>query len=351
MQVPRLRLRRRTSLGAMVGALGTLAVVATLASAQPGRRGRRSPASRRRSRTVSRRTSSRRRAFEHPTNYINENGWVEAPFDSDFDGKNDRIHFDVTRQVETERPELQPQGSDHLRGQPLLRGIGGRPTGPSTTSSASRPRRAWREPSFTTNTLTQISNIYETSGCRAASRSCTPSRPARQLGRVPDVRRAQRVARRQGSDRLAQRPRDRVHVAHRHDDDDRRLVERPRRDDGHVVQRHPPRWRRHHRRRGPRRDRADLGDLELVRLLPREGAVRAPYGFQGEDLDVLEDAVYSRADLADLPELHPERHAERHRPRTGDYTPFWDDRDYMKDKANFHAAVAHRAREHGPATS
>src|SRR6476619_3221101 len=40
----------------------------------------------------------------NPTNYINENGWVEAPFDSDFDGKNDRIHFDVTRQVETNDP-------------------------------------------------------------------------------------------------------------------------------------------------------------------------------------------------------------------------------------------------------
>src|SRR3954452_13520489 len=40
----------------------------------------------------------------NPANYINENGWVEAPFDSDFDGKNDRIHFDVTRQVETNDP-------------------------------------------------------------------------------------------------------------------------------------------------------------------------------------------------------------------------------------------------------
>src|SRR3954452_19872201 len=34
-------------------------------------------------------------------NYINEQGWVEAPFDSDFDGKNDRIHFDVSRPTET----------------------------------------------------------------------------------------------------------------------------------------------------------------------------------------------------------------------------------------------------------
>src|SRR4029079_7215629 len=34
-------------------------------------------------------------------NYINEQGWVEAPFDSDSDGKPDRIHFDVSRPLET----------------------------------------------------------------------------------------------------------------------------------------------------------------------------------------------------------------------------------------------------------
>src|SRR5690349_325601 len=34
-------------------------------------------------------------------NYINEQGWVEAPFDSDGDGKNDRIHFDISRPTDT----------------------------------------------------------------------------------------------------------------------------------------------------------------------------------------------------------------------------------------------------------
>ena len=34
-------------------------------------------------------------------NYINEQGWVEAPFDSDFDGKPDRIHIDVSRPLDT----------------------------------------------------------------------------------------------------------------------------------------------------------------------------------------------------------------------------------------------------------
>ncbi len=74
------------------------------------------------------------------------------------------------------------------------------------------------------------------------------------------------------------------------------------------------------------------------------GMVRAPMTYQGEDLDVLADAVYSRIDepapgprtickpvIANLT-------ANQDR-ITGDFSPFWNDRNYMKDIGNVHAAV------------
>jgi X-Pro dipeptidyl-peptidase len=72
------------------------------------------------------------------------------------------------------------------------------------------------------------------------------------------------------------------------------------------------------------------------------GAVRAPGGFQGEDADVLAEYTYTRPDqqicrpvLADL--------AARQDRVTGDYTPFWDARNYMNDIENVRAPslVAH----------
>ena len=72
------------------------------------------------------------------------------------------------------------------------------------------------------------------------------------------------------------------------------------------------------------------------------GAVRAPGGFQGEDADVLAEYTYTRPDqqicrpvIADL--------AARQDRVTGDYTPFWDARNYMNDMENVGAAslVAH----------
>ena len=41
-------------------------------------------------------------AFQDSTKWIHQELWVEAPFDSDHDGKKDRIHVDVTRPAQTE---------------------------------------------------------------------------------------------------------------------------------------------------------------------------------------------------------------------------------------------------------
>ncbi len=74
------------------------------------------------------------------------------------------------------------------------------------------------------------------------------------------------------------------------------------------------------------------------------GMVHAPINSQGEDADVLADAVYTRAD-----ELPPgprticrsviDGLAANEDRVTGDYSAFWNDRNYMKDVGNVHAAV------------
>ena len=45
-------------------------------------------------------------AFQDPAKWIHQALWVEAPFDSDHDGKKDRIHVDVTRPAQTESEGL-----------------------------------------------------------------------------------------------------------------------------------------------------------------------------------------------------------------------------------------------------
>ena len=72
------------------------------------------------------------------------------------------------------------------------------------------------------------------------------------------------------------------------------------------------------------------------------GAVRAPGGFQGEDADVLAEYTYTRPDQSICRPVIAALAAGQDRV-TGDYTPFWDARNYMNDIDNVRAAslVAH----------
>ena len=73
-----------------------------------------------------------------------------------------------------------------------------------------------------------------------------------------------------------------------------------------------------------------------------DGAVVSPGGFQGEDADVLAKYVYSRADKQICAPVIDEITAEQDRV-TGDYSPFWDERNYLDDAGKVRAAtlVAH----------
>jgi X-Pro dipeptidyl-peptidase len=70
----------------------------------------------------------------------------------------------------------------------------------------------------------------------------------------------------------------------------------------------------------------------------QDGAVVAPGTFQGEDLDVLAEYVYTRADREICKPVIEEIRQKQDRV-TGDYSPFWHERNYLKDVHNVRAAT------------
>jgi X-Pro dipeptidyl-peptidase len=68
------------------------------------------------------------------------------------------------------------------------------------------------------------------------------------------------------------------------------------------------------------------------------GAVVAAGGYQGEDADVLAEYVYTRADKQICRSVIEEIEKDQDRV-TGDYSAFWDERNYMNDVKKVHAAV------------
>ncbi|MEV4649327.1 Xaa-Pro dipeptidyl-peptidase [Saccharopolyspora sp. NPDC049357] len=69
-----------------------------------------------------------------------------------------------------------------------------------------------------------------------------------------------------------------------------------------------------------------------------DGAVVAPGGYQGEDADVLAEYVHTRADREPCRPVIDGLTAEQDR-ITGDYSRFWDERNYLDDVDEMHAAV------------
>ncbi|MGX1883938.1 Xaa-Pro dipeptidyl-peptidase [Streptomyces sp. NPDC055287] len=68
------------------------------------------------------------------------------------------------------------------------------------------------------------------------------------------------------------------------------------------------------------------------------GGVVAPGGYQGEDTDILAKGVYSRADQEICEPVLDGLTAEQDR-KSGDFGPFWEERDYLKDVGRIKAGV------------
>lgn len=69
-----------------------------------------------------------------------------------------------------------------------------------------------------------------------------------------------------------------------------------------------------------------------------DGAVVAPGGYQGEDADVLAKYVHTRADREPCRAVIDQLTADQDR-ITGDYSGFWDERNYLNGVGKVHAAV------------
>ena len=117
-------------------------------------------------------------AFEDQRAWIRQTLWVETDFDSDGDGKHDRMFVDVTRQQQTETEGLKVPVI--YESSPYFAGTSGnrqflwdvkQELGAEPPPRASQPQIAFspkRE---------NVSTSLVRPGCRAASPSCTPTRP------------------------------------------------------------------------------------------------------------------------------------------------------------------------------
>ena len=104
--------------------------------------------------------------------WIRGEGWVQSTYDSDHDGKPDRIHFDITRPKETASGLKVPV---ILEASPYYANLGPNSNWSVDLEIGATPPTRPFQPNFTTkNTSPKIRRRSRAPGSRAASRSCTP---------------------------------------------------------------------------------------------------------------------------------------------------------------------------------
>ena len=251
------------------------------------------------------------RVLDEPGRLDQRRGLGRVDFDTDGDGKLDRIHVDFTLPKET--ADRRPEGPGHLRGQPVLRGH--RATSRNWAvdhelgAAAGRARSRAVLQRRATRARRSARSTRSTWVPRGFARRALRVARHRPLRRLPDLRRAERDARRHGRHRLAQRPRARptrpapatIEVAGRPGRPARSAMMGTSYNGTIPIA------------------AATTGVEGLEAIVPisaisdwydyyrANGMVRAPHSaaggtgnnrFHGEDLDVLADVVYSRIDEA-----------------------------------------------------
>ncbi|HEX9823689.1 MAG TPA: CocE/NonD family hydrolase [Actinomycetota bacterium] len=277
--------------------------------------------------------------------WISSEGWVEAPFDTDDDGLLDRIHFDVTRPRETGDPTCNYKAPVIFEDSPYYAGLGPSRNWPVDHELGDPPADRTREPYFTAaSTSPTISTRFESTwlprgfavvhaespGTGLSDGCPTSGAPNESLAAKAVIDwlngRATAYTTRTSTDEIvADWASGQVGML------------------GTSYNGTIP------------IGVASTGVEGLDAIVPisaisnwydyyrANGMVRAPFTFQGEDLDVLVDAVYSRAD-----EPAPQRtkcqfeitniigQIDR---ASGDSNPAWEIRNYMNDVDNIHAAT------------
>ena len=263
--------------------------------------------------------------------WINHDLWVELDVDTDGDGLKDRVHTDVSRPAETDTDGLKVpvifEDSPYYAGSAnVVNWAVDHELGVPPATRIRAPLIAGRAHTAT------ISTIYEIDLGAARLRG-RPRRVARhgQLDRLPELRRADRDARRDRGHRLAQRPPQGLHDQGRHD-----------RGHGHWHNGNSAMMGTSYNGTLPIAA-ASTGVEGLKAIVPisaisdwydyyrANGMTRAPGGFQGEDLDVLSEYIYSRNDDPARTICWPtiQDVAVKQDRASGNRSTFWDDRNYM----------------------
>ena len=213
-------------------------------------------------------------AFQDAAQWIRQTLWVETEFDSDGDGKRDRMHVDVTRPRQTETEGLKVPviyesspyfaGTSGDRAVPLEREAGtGRAAAAAHVAAADRVQADARERLELAGRHVGAARVCGGALRRAGHRTfagvrrrsaCDPEQLAPKAVIDWLNGRAKGFTTLDGSEEV-------VATA---------VVHRQGRHDRHVVQRHDPARRGRHRRRGTRGDHSDRAEHVLLPLLPIE---------------------------------------------------------------------------------
>ncbi len=218
-------------------------------------------------------------AFEDEQQWIRQTLWVETEFDSDGDGRRDRMFVDVTRPRQTETEGLKVpviyESSPYFAGTSgdrkflwdVKQEVGEPP--PPRTSQAPIAFKATRENVSTSLVATWVPRGFAVVHSEAPGTGLSQGCPT--VGARPGAAGAE------GRDRLAERPREGLHDHRRHRGGrGDRVVDRQGRHDRHVVQRHDSARRGDHRRRRTRGDHSRRAEHVVLPLLPLERPRAAP---------------------------------------------------------------------------
>src|SRR5215469_727588 len=276
----------------------------------------------------------------NPSTWVRGEAWVQTTDDTDNDGVPDRIHVDITRPAETANPACGYKAPVILEESPYYAGIGPEFTWPVDYELGNPPPPRVPEPNWTArNTSPIISTIYESTWLPRGFAVVHAEGPGTGLstgcptgGDTNETEAGKAVVEwlngkapafsSPTSDQQVYANWTNGNVGMTGTSYNGTLAE--------AV--------------------ATTGVQGLKAIVPvsgisdwydyyrANGMVRAPFTFQGEDLDVLADVVYSRADRSICRSEIDGLVNEEDRV-TGDFSQYWAARDYMPDVRHVHAAV------------
>ena len=275
-----------------------------------------------------------------PATWVRGEAWVQTPDDSDHDGRPDRVHVDITRPAETANPACHYKAPVIFEDSPYYAGIGPEPFWPVDYELGNPPPPRPPVPPWTPRVTSPIiSQIYESTWLPRGFAVVHAESPG--TGESTGCPTSGGPNETNGGKAVVDWLNGRVPAFTSPASDDRVSADWTTGNVGMMGTSY----------NGTLPEAvATTGVDGLKAIVPisaisdwydyyrANGMVRAPFTFQGEDLDILADVVYSRADQAICRPVIDDLARQQDR-TTGDFSAFWNDRNYMKDVRNVHAAV------------